>query len=506
LVTADHSPGAAARRRGTAPSALAAVALLGSAALLCGCDGEQARAAEPLARAGVLESVPLPPQPDVLFVTVDTLRPDFLSCYGFPRTTTPAIDALAAAGTLFALHRTTISLTLPAHATLFTGLQPSEHGVRANAQPLPPDDRVLAERFRAAGYRTAAAVGSTVLTRERGLDRGFDVYDDEMPPDAAQVGRRGLERSATAVLDTARAWLADDDPRPLFLWVHLFDPHEPYRAAPEFVAAAADSRAFHEQQLEPSALVSNRRQLEWRLGYEAEVREVDRALERFLADWDARPRGPSSLVVFTSDHGQGLGEHDYSGHGFRVYEEQLRVPLILRCPGRVPRGGRVAVDTSAVDLCATVVELAGLPEESPLHGASLVPLLRGDRGAAAAVRSRPIQAERRRWSPADVERIREVQTLLEHQAGRPGATPHDQYVWIEGGAKYIWSEGAEHEFYDLRRDPREARNLIRERAAQVGRWREALEDRRAAMRPAPGGDEDPVLDPVTRANLEALGY
>ena len=449
------------------------------------------------------ESASWPAQPDVLIVTIDTLRHDFLSCYGFPNQTTPAIDALAEDGTLFEQHRTVISLTLPAHASLFSGLHPAEHGSRRNSHVVDPAVPLLAERLRAAGYRTSAFVGSTVLALRRGLARGFETYDDEMPSNARRIGakKEDFECDAGAVFLRALAAVKSEDPRPLFLWIHLFDPHEPYNAPQEAEQASEASRAIHVAAVEPSEIVSAERQLKHRLGYEAEVRHVDTMLGKFLAHWDARPRGRSALVVVTADHGQGLGEHDYCGHGFRVYEEQLRVPLVLRMRGRVPAGMRVGAQTSSVDVASTVLDLARVADASGFGGASLAPLLAGGSSATSAT-----YAERREWLETDVQRVGEVRTLLEMLAGRAGATRGDQYALVDGRWKYIWSADVLHELFDLESDPREADNLIerhREDAealrARLEQWHDSVRLRAADP---PISDED---DETQRA-LRALGY
>jgi len=176
-------------------------------------------------RAPEVQAIEPPPRArrDVLLITIDTLRSDFLSCYGFPRRTTPALDRLASQGVLFEQHRTVVPLTLPSHTTLFSGRMPSEHGVTRNDHHVPAALPMLAEILQRAGYRTCGVVWATVLERASGVARGFELFDDEMGSEKRRVGARGefFERSAERVVAQARALLAEPDPRPLFLWVHL---------------------------------------------------------------------------------------------------------------------------------------------------------------------------------------------------------------------------------------------------------------------------------------------
>ena len=267
-------------------------------------------------------------RPNVLLITLDTTRADRLGCYGGPAGITPAIDALAREGVRFAQADSPVPLTLPAHATLLTGLLPLHHGLRVNgAGSLPAGQETLATRFADAGYRTAAVVGSFVLDSRFGLDRGFASYDDAMDLDADGAAGEQPQRRASAVVDAALRWLEGPDERPFFLWVHLFDPHAPY---------------------EPP-------QSHRRFGaYEGEIAYMDAQIGRLTARIDRK----KTIVAIVGDHGESLGEHGEQQHGLLLYESTLRVPFIIAAPDVAPRVVNQPVGT--VDLAPTIAALAGL--------------------------------------------------------------------------------------------------------------------------------------------------
>jgi arylsulfatase A-like enzyme len=434
---------------------------------------------------------------DLLLVTIDTLRADFVSAYGAGFESTPTFDALAVQGVLLERHHTVISLTAPAHLTLFSGLLPSEHGLRRNGQRIAGDVPYLPEILELAGYRTGACLGATVMRRWSGFARGFGFFDEVVSDPERKPGFVN-ERTAQEVVDAALEFLDGVDERPQFLWVHLYDPHDPYRAPPEHLRPAESSGPLGVDQVQPSELISRDRQLENRRGYAAEVRYADAQLARLLTAWDSRARGRRGLVVVTSDHGEGLGEHDYEGHGFHLYQEQLEVPCTLRFEGRLPAGRRVAAATSAVDLPRTCLELLGL-RAPRIGGRSLVPLLSG-----SSQECRPaLLAERREWSEKDVGRQGEVRRLLELRAGRPGGSRAEQIALLHGRWKFIWTADTEHELYDLAADPAELDNAIARRPELAARMRAEIEAWRTAAHARPA---EAALDEETQRMLEALGY
>jgi len=296
-------------------------------------------------------------RPNVLLVTIDTLRADRLGCYGFGLAHTPAVDGLAREGVRCADVATSAPITLPAHSSIMTGLYPPAHGVRDNGNyALGPEAVTLAERLQAAGYRTAAFVSAAVLARRYGLDQGFEVYDDDLwaedEPALFMIRKRPAARTAARALTWLDRWKKDAR-EPFFLWVHFYDPHEPYELRSVDLAALAPTP------------------------YDAEIAEADRGVGR-LIDW-LRQRGvlDDTLVVLTADHGESLGEHGEPTHGIFIYDSTIRVPLIWRLP-RLLRGGvTYPGPVRHVDIVPTILAALGLPGGGTTQGVNLLPALQG---------------------------------------------------------------------------------------------------------------------------------
>jgi arylsulfatase A-like enzyme len=263
---------------------------------------------------------PAEPPPDVLLVTWDTVRDDHLDA-------APGALALAQVGVRFTHARTPSPQTLPAHASLMTGHAPAAHGVRTNGQTLPAEAQTLAESLQSAGYATGAFVSAAVLAPQHGLDQGFDTY--EVGTLGTPQGDHVAERPGEQAVHDARTWLETQD-GPVFVWVHLFDPHRP-----------------------------------WGGTYRDDIAAADAATAPLLAAMDAR--GPH-VVALTSDHGEGLGEHGEWTHGYFAYDSTVRVPLILR--GGAFTGGRTVADpVSLTDVAQALLHEAGVATDSPLHQA-----------------------------------------------------------------------------------------------------------------------------------------
>jgi arylsulfatase A-like enzyme/predicted Zn-dependent protease len=387
----------------------------------------------------------------VVLISVDTLRADHVGCYGASRAHTPTLDAVARRGVRFDAAVSPAPLTLPSHATLLTGLDPPQHGVRDNSVfSLAEEIPTLAERFREAGFATAAFVGAMVLDRRHGLARGFDVYGDRMG--VQRSGKANLpypERRAEAVVDEALAWMATG-PERFFLWVHLYDPHVPYQPPPGFRAAFPDSP------------------------YDGEIAYADAQLARLLAALERSGPGDRTLLVVTSDHGESLGEHGFTTHGYSIYEATQRVPLLMRGPG-LPAGRVVTEPVGLTDIAPTLLEVAGLDPLATTSGEALDRVIAGDMGGRVAYMETLAPQLQFGWSPLRGVRTRRHRYV---RAPRP-------------------------ELYDLGEDPRESRNLAGSLPDLVAELDGALQERLGGERAV-----EPValLSEEERARLESLGY
>ena len=460
---AVSSPGPGARRRARRRPLPALLALVALAALLgAGCAPG--------------------PRPDVVLVVIDTLRADRLGAYGYPKPTSPAIDAVAREGVVFRSAVSSSSWTKPAIASLFTALYPSEHGIvwqhregdrRIRSQVVAPGLATLAERFRQGGYATVGVVHQPNLGEEMGFARGFEVY------------RHLREVDDFALVDTLLGELDGlGDQRPVFAYLHLLDVHWPYDEILADLPLDTFGPIRPEERLhEDRAEVRKSRRRGFRgadaasvgARYDHGVAWTDHALGRLVDRLRASGRWERALFVVTSDHGEGLLERGQLEHTYAPYEEVTAIPLIVRAPpgsGVVPGDRRSVV--SLVDVGPTLVELAGLPAWGEVSGRSFAGVLAGreDDGRAALI---------------ETERARAVRTAT---------------------GKLILPRGGAPEFYDLATDPGERHNLAE--AACAGPCREHLARLRridAELRPpalAEGAGARPAPEDVE--DLRALGY
>ena len=301
------------------------------------------------------------PRPlNVLVVTLDTTRADRIGAYGSRTAETPHLDALARQGTLFRQAYAHAPLTLPSHTSLMTGLLPTRHGVRDNGTFVVPRGlALLSERFSDAGYHTAAFVSAFVLDRRFGLSRGFDTYDDEVAAEDVANGSDPGDRSVRAeeTVRRALAWLGTTDGRPRFLWVHLFDPHAPYDPPQPFASRHRDQ------------------------AYDGEIAYMDAHFGRLVSAIKEIRQPGGWLTVVAGDHGEGLGDHEEMTHGYFVYGNTLRVPLIMALPGHVPTARTIDGIVRLVDVAPTILDLSGLPALKDVDGRSLTRLMAGRDGA-----------------------------------------------------------------------------------------------------------------------------
>jgi choline-sulfatase len=385
-------------------------------------------------------------KPNVLLVTIDTLRADRVG-----RGLTPAIDALAARGVRYTNARATAPLTLPSHVSILTGTLPPEHGVRVNGMSLAMRS-TLARAFADAGYRTGAFVGAYVLDRRFGLSGGFATYDDRIPRDPSGAARLEAERRGDAVVSSALSWLQQSATQRFFAWVHLYDPHAPYDPPQEYLARTRGSTT-------PA--------------YDAEIAFADAQVARLL-DW-LRTSGNdgSTIVAVTGDHGEGLGDHGEATHGMLAYDSTLRVPLVIAgLPSNLdlpPKGGsylNATIDdlVSLSDLAATLLQAAGV-------------------AVPAGMRSGPLGRDSEAYA----------ETKYPESAGW-----HDLAALAFDRWKVIASSSIE--LYDLQNDPGETRNLAGEKLSVV----EGARRRLTAVRSAKGAASAIPADAADR--LRALGY
>lgn len=285
-----------------------------------------------------------------ILITVDTLRADRLHCYGFEGIETPFIDELAEKGVKFDHCVAQTPLTLPSHTTILTGTLPLFHGVRDNGGFIVPEElKTMAEVFHDAGYVTAAFVGAYVLDSRWGLDQGFDYYFDQFDLSKFEkISLSMVQRPANEVMDHALEWLETRKDSPFFLWIHLYDPHTPYEP-PEFWAQKYPEHPY--------------------LG---EIAFTDHEIGRLWQFLEKNYLVGETIVVFTSDHGESLGEHKESTHGFFLYEGAIHVPLIIVTPFAEFYGIEVKATVSLADIMPTVLEMAGLPVPPPVQGKSLL--------------------------------------------------------------------------------------------------------------------------------------
>ena len=412
-----------------------------------------------------------PAAPNLVLITVDTLRADHTTPYGYGRETTPVLSRLAREGVVVERAYAPMATTGPSHASLMTSRYPLSLGVLRNGQRLDESQTTLAERLHAAGYRTSAVVSSFVLDKRLGFAQGFGTYE-------CRFAAGTFDRRADETTDQAVGWLARrGKDRPFFLWVHYFDPHEPYAPpAPydrRFAAAPAGAG------LSAVAL------------YDGEIAFADHELGRLLDAIDADGQAARTLVVVTADHGEGLMQHGHMGHGLHLYEEAVHVPLIFRWPGELPAGARLAGPVEHVDLVPTVLELLGLPRgEEDLQGRSLASALRGAKSGAGRDPDRPVFFQRRLYDTGIVSGFR--------VAGEKFAVRAGPWKYIEAA-----QEGTR-ELYDLSGDPGETKDLFGARADVAERLARGLAGwRRRFDRHARARDD---ASSETQDALRALGY
>lgn len=394
---------------------------------------------------------------NLLVITVDTLRADRLSAYGYEQTQTPAFDRLAREGIFFQRAFTPVPLTLPAHSSLFTGLLPFSHGVRDNGiDHLSTDQETLAEVFKAHHYKTAAFVSAFVLDAKWGIAQGFDHFYDEFTVVAAdRVAMAAIQRPAGEVWREARKWLSSSVNQKFFVWLHFFDPHTPYEPPEPFESRYRSSP------------------------YDGEVAYVDSILAEVLSELETLGLLEKTVILLAGDHGEGLGDHGEDEHGLLVYDSTLRVPWILRFPNQYAAGTEITQPVSLVDVFPTVVDLFGFTVPDGLDGQSRVRLFRGVGGDSNEGLYAESLHPRLRFGWSELVSVRT-----------------DRFKYIRAPRR---------ELYEYVADPEESTNLVDQHPDVAARLDRML-TRMTRTDSEPADATRSALDPDTERQLRSLGY
>ena len=393
-------------------------------------------------------------RPHVILITVDTLRADHLASYGYHLRTSPTLDRLAEEGARFDRAYTAVPMTGPAHFSMFTGRYPQEHGARINGVSLPDDAKWLTvpQVLRRFGYKSAAFVSAwPLIGRLTRLDRDFDVYNDDLER-SYQVFHS--MRWAEDVNRPALRWLEENkDASNIFLWVHYFDPHEPYNLREDF-ANPEQVRPRNPDYPEYKQEVRNRI-----VRYDSEIGYADKHIGLLLDKVDKLGMRDNTLVVMLSDHGEGLGDQGFVGHGRWLYESTVRVPWIMRYPGRIAPGTVIAQNVSTMDLAPTVLDLA-VPEfrdETQISisyaGRSQVPaILEAAEAGPRQIRFVSFEGKKG-FIPAWISWVWKPNSGMPFRIGK-----------LDGSMKTVWTpEAGQFEIYDLSKDPLELKSQILEK-------------------------------------------
>lgn len=418
-----------------------------------------------------------PPHPSIVLITIDTLRADHLGCYGYFRETSPGIDALAGEGILFERAYAPMSTTLPSHVSLMTSLNPLQHGVQGNFMHLrtalttSDELHTAAQIFARMGYTTAAFISCTPLKSHSGIAAGFEVYGEP----------ERLLRAAKETTDAALEWLAENEQRPVFLWLHYFDPHQPYEPPAEFKDSFTGTKGLR-RFLKDRGVQVNERLIANNNQYDGSILSLDSQLQRLFGELKTRGLYDSSAIVFTADHGEGLGQHGWVDHG-PIYEEDIHVPLIIKLPGASSHRGERRTDLAAlIDVLPTLVGALDLPISDQEHSQFTGRDLLGGGSEREYVFSQRV-ARGRRWGPGL------------------------KYALTGTRWKYYHLTEGEDELYDLGEDPAELENLIAEQPTLAQTMRlELLQRMKAYQNQGREAGDDTGFSPQIIEDLKSLGY
>jgi arylsulfatase A-like enzyme len=453
-------------------------------------------------------------RPPVILISIDTLRADHLSAYGYTKIHTPHIDSFTQGGTRFTQAEAQIPLTLPSHTSLFTSTYPFENGVEENGERVPAGVVTLASVLQSRGYKTAAFIGSEFMDRRYGLDQGFDYYDSPFGLETTGVGNplaMSLRRDGALVVRSARQWLDAHRGQPVFVFVHLFDLHFPYTLPAAIARKKGISR------------------------YDAQLEYVDQVMGHFQQELTRSGWWEKSLVVVLSDHGEGLGDHQETDHGYYIYESTLHVPLIVHWPQRAEIGNwKLETGNSKLEIGNWKFETRNSARvssfEFPVSSSTYQPTETLNAGPVSSFQfpvssfSQPVGLldvaptildYLRVPAPASFEGTSQLGALKAGESASPRAVyseslyAHDAFRWAPLRAlrvgKYKYIQAPKAELYDLDADPREQANLLHKNSAMAAELHNELA--KLLTRYAPSQRAiPPALTPETLAQLESLGY
>jgi arylsulfatase A-like enzyme len=434
--------------------------------------------------------LPLPVPDRVILVTLDTVRTDHLSAYGYFRETTPFLGHLAGDGVVFSNAFTSMPTTAPSHASIFTGRNPFQHGVLTNRGILDPEVPTMAQLFKSLGYQTAGFLSTTFLKR---LDKSFDSLSHKQ-----ELGYRAASETVASAID----WVEQrGSSERFFLWLHLFDAHQwrvSYEWVPEYLEelafrSPAEKERFIDFVHTNHGISEEDRKYRYKIKaierYDAQLLFADEQLERFFHFMEDRGLNENSLWIVAGDHGEGLWSHGYIYHTKYLYDEELRVPLIFHSPEGHLAHKKIDSLVRLVDLMPTVAEIIGLPLEGrlpPLSGQSILPLIYGVEGGKSVPRYSFSQRQPKGRSTPDLE-------------------DGDVYSVQDGRFKYIYRTEGQSEFFDLENDARELANLTARPSEDRDRMRAVLGGYLSAMR-SEAVRPRVNLEPEVEEELRALGY
>ena len=402
-----------------------------------------------------IPAIAQPQQRNIIMITIDTLRSDYLSCNGSTKIKTPNLDSLAQQGANFTEVRAAVPLTLPSHISIMTSLYPVKHGVRDNGTArLSNEYSTLAEVLKTHGYQTAAFVGSFILDHRFGLNQGFDVYNDRMPADLTVLEKLEAERNADAVYSAFSEWFAGNAKKqPYFVWIHFYDPHAPYNPPEPYRSKYPNDP------------------------YAGEVAYTDAVIGKVLNN--LKTQDPNNqIIAITGDHGEGLGQHQEATHSLLIYNSTLHVPMIIDAPGLISAGVTFPYLCRTIDLAPTLLDLAGIQNDLKGQGISL---------------------------KKSIEQMKDPDIMSASESLYPKVNlgwselrgiEQDQFHYIDAPRP---------ELYDMINDPSETKNLINQQTAIAGNLENALNQLYQSSSSS-AQNPQPEMDDETKERLASLGY